>query len=201
MSRLDERKNKCNECIKKLKRENIMSKKDFRYWSLKNHPDKVKVENKEKANILYPEISNCNDIIYGNDSEECNFEDRETREDREDREDREYREYRETREDREDRETRHARHARQARYSELNRKNRETGLVPFKNIAYRQVGFFPRFLYSNINPNKATHYEQISTRVIIKDGNKQSIERKITKNKDGSYLTVTTKSKEPINQF
>ena len=57
----------CDKCLNELENQNIQNKKDFHRWSLKNHPDKGGSLEK------YQEISNCNDIFYGNNPK-CNKE-------------------------------------------------------------------------------------------------------------------------------
>ena len=55
----------CEKCFDELESKNINSKKDFRKWSLKNHPDKGgDVE-------IFQIISSCNDDFYGSNVK-CN---------------------------------------------------------------------------------------------------------------------------------
>ena len=63
--------NDCRICKQKLVALNINSNSDYRKWAAKNHPDKIKDKDKIKANKIFQEISECNDIIYGKNEEDC----------------------------------------------------------------------------------------------------------------------------------
>ena len=65
--------NDCRICNEKLLALNINSNSDYRKWTGKNHPDKIKDKDKDKVetNKIFQEISGCYDIIYGKNEEDC----------------------------------------------------------------------------------------------------------------------------------
>ncbi len=51
----------CNECKKLLTSLSITDKKKFKFWALKNHPDKNRNVNED----FFKTVSNCNDMFFG----------------------------------------------------------------------------------------------------------------------------------------